>query len=230
MDTQKINFYDTIKTTKSINPYKHVHGFDVPFRGLIAAPSGSGKTHMLCNLIYHMDKTFHEIIICVLSSDEPLYQMMADRLGESVQFHEMGGVPSLDDYSMIDPKTKKTKRKDKLQRLIIFDDLIMHKKANQEARKYYIKGRKLGFSMMYLGQSFFQIPKMIRDNSQYFILGKNLLKKDLRMILSAFPTNRDLSEFTRIYEELTSETLDAIVIDINKRSIRKNIIGDVIKL
>ena len=77
----KINFYDLIpKGEKKINPNYATHGIDLPFRMLIAAPSGSGKTNQLMNLIAHMDKTFHEIIICVKSADEPLYEMMINKL------------------------------------------------------------------------------------------------------------------------------------------------------
>jgi len=226
----KINFYNTIKQTKSINPGFSNHGISVPFRALIAAPSGSGKTHALCNLLYAMDKTFHEVIICVLSSDEPLYQMISDRLGDAVQFYENGAVPPLTDYGILDPKTGKYKKKDKLQRLIVFDDLILSKQANSMAAQYYIRARKLDFSMIYIGQSYFQIPKLIRDNCQSFILGKNLLKKDLRSILSVFPTDLSLDQFSDIYKDLTSEPLDVVVLDIARRTLRRNIIGEPMKI
>ena len=222
----KVNFYETIKQSKSINPNISIHGISVPFRAIIAAPSGAGKTHALCNLILQMDKTFHEIIICVLSSDEPLYGMIEDRLGDSVKFYEGGEVPPLSDFTIVDPKTKKIKRKDDLQRLIVFDDLVLNKKSNAIAQQYYIKARKFGFSMLYISQSYFQTPKMIRDNCQIFILGKNLLKKDLRMILNVFPTDLSLDDFSHLYQQLTNEPLDTIVLDIAKRTLRRNIIGD----
>ena len=226
----KINFYSTIKSTKSINPHFDTHGISVPFRMLISAPSGSGKTHALCNMIYTMDKTFHEIIICVLSADEPLYQMIGNRLGDAVTFFESGEIPSINEYSIVDAKTGMLKRKDKYQRLIVFDDLILNKAANRSAAEYYIKARKLGFSSVYIGQSYFQIPKMIRDNSQIFVLGRNLLKKDLKMILSVFPTEKSLDEFTNLYKELANETLDVCVLDISKRTIKKNMTGVTIRL
>jgi len=226
----KIDFYKTIKSVKSINPNYETHGINVPFRMLIAAPSGAGKTHALCNLIYAMDKTFHEIIICVLSADEPLYTMIEQRLGNSVKFHESGYVPPLEEFSIIDASTGKLKRKDKYQRLIVFDDLILSKGANKLASEYYIKARKLGFSMAYIGQSYFQIPKMIRDNCQVFVLGRNLLKKDLRMILSVFPTEMSLDNFSELYKELCSEPLDVCVLDISKRTIKRNFTGDIIRL
>ena len=114
--------------------------------------------------------------------------------------------------------------------LIVFDDLITDRNANKLASEYYIKGRKVGFSMVYISQSYYQIAKLIRDNCQYFILGRNLLKKDLRMILSVFPTEYTLDEFTDLYNELTNEPLDTVLINIDKKYISKNIIGEKIRL
>ena len=226
----KINFYELIpKGEKKINPNYATHGIDLPFRMLIAAPSGSGKTNQLMNLIAHMDKTFHEIIICVKSADEPLYEMMINKL-KNIVVYELGEVPHLSQYSKIDDKTKRLKRLDKKQRLIVFDDLITDRRANQIASEYYIKGRKLGFSMCYIGQSFYQIPKLIRDNCQIFLLGRNLLKRDLKLILSTFPTEITLDEFVDLYHYLTPENLDTVLINIDKKYIAKNIIGERIKL
>jgi len=226
----KINFYQYVgKQEKKINPNYDVHNIDIPFRMLIAAPSGSGKTNALLNLIHHMDKTFHEIIICVKSADEPLYEMLINKL-KNITVFENGEVPSITDYSKVDEKTKRLKRLDKKQRLIVFDDLITDRSANKLASEYYIKGRKVGFSMVYIGQSYYQIPKLIRDNVQYFLLGRNLLKKDLRMILSAFPTEYTLNEFTDLYNELTSEDLDVLLINIDKKYVSQNIIGQKIRL
>lgn len=226
----KINFYNYVKKGEKVkNPNYAVHGIEIPFRMLIAAPSGSGKTNALCNLIYHMDKTFHEIIICVKSSDEPLYNMLIEKLANVTVF-ENGEVPSIQNYSKVDETTKRLKRLDKKQRLIVFDDLINDASANRLASEYYIKGRKVGFSMCYIGQSYYQIPKMIRDNSQFFLLGRNLLKRDLRMILSAFPSSYTLDEFVELYNELTDEPLDVLLIDIEKKRIRRNIIGESINL
>jgi hypothetical protein len=228
----KINFYNLVpKGDKKINPNYGTHGIEVPFRMLIAAPSGSGKTNALMNLIVHFDKTFHEIIICVKSADEPLYNMLIEKLPASaVQVFEAGEVPPITDYSKVDEKTKRLKRIDKKQRLIVFDDLITDRNANKIASEYYIKGRKVGFSMCYISQSFYQIPKIIRDNTQLFILGRNLLKRDLRMVLSAFPSEYTLDEFTDLYNELTNEDLDTVLINIDKKYISRNIIGEKIRL
>lgn len=225
----KINFYDLVKTKKAHNPNYAKHGISVPFRMLIAAPSGSGKTNALMNLIYNFDKTFQEIIVCVKSSDEPLYELLENKL-KNIKIYENGDVPDLSEFSKFDEKTKKYKRIDKLQRLIVFDDLITSKQANIKAAEYYIKARKLGFSMVYIGQSYYQIPKIIRDNTQYFILGRHLLNRDLKMILSAFPSRLGLDEFVNLYNDLLDEQLDTLIINIEKRNVRKNITGEIISV
>jgi hypothetical protein len=43
---------------KSYNPHFDVHGLSLPLRGLVAAPSGSGKTNMVMNLSRVFDGTF----------------------------------------------------------------------------------------------------------------------------------------------------------------------------
>jgi hypothetical protein len=224
-----INFYEGIKIDKVINPYYDKHGIEIPARIIFAAPSGAGKSNGALNLIYLFNKTFHEIIYCIKSADEPLVQMLEAKL-QNVQIFEGGDVPPLSSFTTTDPQTKRLKRKDKKQRLIIFDDLLFDKQANRIIQDYYIRARKVGITMIYISQSFFQIPKPIRDNSQYFILGRNLLRKDLRAILQVFPTEMNLDEFGSYYNELTAEPMSFIVININKRTIRKNFTGEVFQL
>lgn len=220
-----INFYDTIKKKKGLeNPNYDKHHIDLPFRMVMAAPSGAGKTHSLCRLIYEMGKAFHYIYICVLSSDEPLYNMILDRLPDGkVIISENGEVPGLEQFSTKDPKTGRLKRNDKLSRLIVFDDLLLHKGANKVIEEYYIKGRKLNFSMCYISQNFYGIPRNVRLNSQYFLLGRNILTKDIKNILHIFSIDMELKDFTHLYNCLTQQPLDTILINVDKKLIQHNI-------
>jgi hypothetical protein len=223
-----INFYETLKKKKpAINPNFERHGVEVPFRMLIAAPSGAGKTHSLCRLIYEMGKTFHEIYICVLSSDEPLYNMIVNRLPEGkVKIFEKGEVPTLDQFSHIDPKTKKVKRNDKLQRLIVFDDLMLCRGSNKTIEDYYTRGRKIGFSMIYIAQNYYAIPRNVRVNCQYFIIGRNILSKDIKDILRIFTIDMDLKDFTKLYNIITENPLDTMLINVHKKVISRNIVEE----
>ena len=50
-----INFYEHIPKdmlNKNENPNYHLHQINLPFRMVICAPSGSGKTNFLINLLH----------------------------------------------------------------------------------------------------------------------------------------------------------------------------------
>lgn len=223
-----INFYKTIKKGKpTINPNIDKHGIGIPFRMCIASGSGTGKTHALCRLIYEFGKAFHEIIVCVPTSDEALYQMLDDRLNtpkhKGVIFYEDGEIPPITNYGVKDSNNR-IKRKDNLQRLIVFDDYMGNKKANTEIKQYYLRGRKCGFSSVYISQNFYQIPRDVRVNTELFMLGRNIQKRDIRSILSIFSVDLDLDKFTEIYNILTANPLDTILIDQINKTIRKNVV------
>jgi hypothetical protein len=226
------NFYKHTKRQNYINPNKDVHGIDIPFMMTISSGTGTGKTNSLLGLISLMNKTFHEIILCVKTANEPLYEHLISKLGNAVKVFEDGQIPPTTDFATYDEQTRKFKSVDKYQRLLIFDDLVLERSANMIAKEYYIKGRKLagGISCVYISQSFYQIPKIIRENCGYFVLGKNLLRKDLRSILSCFPTDLTLDEFSSVYRDMTSEPLDTMIIDVKHRTARRNFTGDNIPL
>ena len=61
------------------NPNKHLHNFDIPFRALICAPSGAGKTSFLLSLIKLFQEgkgTYPDIFIITRNADEPLYNYL----------------------------------------------------------------------------------------------------------------------------------------------------------
>ena len=60
---------------KTDNPNYYVHHFDTPFRSLCVAPSGSGKSNFITNLITLFCKgkgTYDNINIFCKCKDEPL--------------------------------------------------------------------------------------------------------------------------------------------------------------
>jgi hypothetical protein len=154
-----INFYEfTKKDTVFKNPNYKNHNIEIPFRMIISAPSGAGKTNFLLNLICSMENTFYRIIICVKNKAEPLYEMIEEKLNsgktKQIEIYEDGEVPKLPD--------------DKKNRLIVFDDLLYDNQS--EIKQYFIRGRKKGFSCIYLTQSYFKTPKDLRLQCNYIVL------------------------------------------------------------
>ncbi|DBA00398.1 TPA: hypothetical protein N0F65_012929 [Lagenidium giganteum] len=119
-----INFYDSVDKKKLKKFPKNEH-FDLPFRMVVASPSGSGK------------------------SNTALYDHLKDTI-DNVQVIEEGLVPAMGEYD------------DDTSKLVVFDDLVLEPKKTQAQISHY-----------------FGIPKTIRINSQYVVLGRNLTQRDL---------------------------------------------------
>ena len=60
--------------------------------------------------------------------------------------------------------------------LIVFDDMIANmlsnKKLNPIVTELFIRGRKLNISLVFIKQSFFNVPKYVRLNSTYYFIMK----------------------------------------------------------
>ncbi|POM81458.1 Hypothetical protein PHPALM_566 [Phytophthora palmivora] len=188
------NFYELIPKSKLKRFPKNEH-FELPFRMCVASPSGSGKSNTVLYIIALLSKCFTKIVICT-KTNETLYDHLKDTI-DNVQ----------------------------TSKLIIFDDLVMEPKRTQaQISQYFIRGRKQGWSMIYISQSYFGIPKTIRINSQYVILGRNLTQRDLGIICRDFPTDIPIKTFIELYKRTTSEKMNTMMMDIINRKIYKNVI------
>jgi len=201
-----INFYEYIPDKyidKVDNPNKKIHNMDIPFRMSIVAPSGSGKTNFLLNLlkVFSIGKgTFGDIYIITSNKDEPLYNWLS---GENKQIQILEGMVSTPKLDDMDKKTNS---------LVVWDDLVLNK--NQDAiEKYYMRARKKNCSVIYLSQSYYDIPKFIRKNSNYLaILNLGGSKREQNAILNEWSTDLDKDELQAIYNDATSEELRPLII------------------
>lgn len=203
-----INFYEKFKQKKTHNPNYDEHKIELPFRALICCASGGGKSNLVMNILHEMHNTFHKIII-ISKAEEPLYDFLLHKIKDGIEIHYNGSIPEID-------------KMDKgLNGLIIFDDMVLTK--NNKIGEMFIRGRKLGYSSIYITQSFFGTPKIIRQNVNLVWLGHGLSKRDLRLILSEFALSMSLDDLQKLYLDLTKEKMNFMLIDINGRNIRHNI-------
>lgn len=202
-----INFYEKIPKElldNAENPNFHLHKFKVPFRMCIVAPSGSGKTNFLINLIHMFScgnkGTFQDITIITRNKDEPLYKWITSKC-DQIQIKEgLSNTPPLDKFD-----------KD-VNHIVIFDDLVLSKDLSM-VENYYIRARKLNCSVIFLSQSYFKIPKIIRNNCSYMILLKLSGNREVNMILSEFGLGVSKDELLQLYEYAVRNKFDALVID-----------------
>lgn len=226
--TDKItNFYETMPKKylkKYVNPAYDKHLLKVPYRLLVIGSSGSGKTLSVIEIIKRMDKTFNMIVLCVKDVDEPLYQYLISKL-PSEQVHI---VECADGSTQNIPKVQEFQQFNG-QILIIFDDLVLERQQHV-IEEYFVRGRKMGggITSIYLTQSYYRTPKVIRLNCNYLIIKKLASERDLNMIFNECSLGVDKKTLMNLYKDATSEKTSFLLVDLdapsNKR-FRKNFLG-----
>ena len=195
---------------KADNPNYDLHHFDTPFRSLVVAPSGSGKSNFITNLISLFCKgkgTFDSIFIFCKSRDEPLYQFLGDKSKGLIEVHEdLEKLPALNEL------------KPSEQTLIIFDDFITDIKKHSTIQEFFIRGRKRGCSLMFLSQSYYNKPKNIRQNINYLVVLKLGGTRDVNSILRECSIGLTKEQLLSMYKEATREKFDVFIINLDKNT------------
>jgi ABC-type dipeptide/oligopeptide/nickel transport system ATPase component len=190
--------------TKQNNPHFDQHHIKIPFRMLICGNSGSGKTSTLLSIIYNMPDTFEEIIIVCKSKAEPLYEYLEDKFKKdgSVKIMEFkDGLPDIDKFD------KET------QRLLVFDDLV-NEKDQKLICEAFIRLRKKNASLIYITQSYYAVPKLIRNNLTYIIIKQLSSLKNLTMIMNEYSLGIDKKQMKEMYDDSTRDRLGFLMLDL----------------
>ena len=205
-DSEIINMYDMIpkKYLDDVeNPNFNIHNINLPFRMCIVAPSGSGKTNFLLNLIkvFSVGKgTFADICIVTRNKNEPLYEYIE---GEHEQIQIKEGVhntPKLDDMDK------------QYNHLVVWDDLVLSKKLDY-VEEYFMRARKKNCSVVFLSQDYYGIPKFIRKNSSYLvILDLGGSKRETTAILNEWAGNLLPYQLNAIYSDACSVHMRPLII------------------
>ena len=190
--------------SKQHNPAYEKHHIKIPFRMLIVGNSGSGKTSTLLNLIYNMSDTFEEIIIVCKSKSEPLYEYLEDKYAKdkSIKIIEFkDGLPDID------------KMNKEQQRLLVFDDLV-NEKNQSVICEAFIRARKKNCSLCYLSQSYYGVPKMIRNNLTYIIIKQLSSLKNLTRIMREYSLGVDKKDMKEMYDDSTRDKQSFLMLDL----------------
>ena len=97
--------------------------------------------------------------------------------------------------------------------LVVWDDLVLSKDLSM-VENNYIRARKLNVSVIFLSQSYYRIPKMIRNNCTYMVLLKLSGQREVNMILSEMGLGVTKEQLLKIYEFATREKLQGLLIDL----------------
>jgi hypothetical protein len=210
-----INFYDKLPPEmipKFDNPNKHLHEMTIPFRACVVGPSGSGKTSWLCNLLHLFSQgtkgTFASISIVTANSDEPLYNYLR-KLDDGIKVYEgIGNTPKLDKFD-------KGSKDQPLSHVVIWDDLVLSKHLDIVCN-YYIRARKQHVSCVFISQSYYGIPLMIRRNTNYLVLLKLQGSRDINSIMRECALGLTKEQLIGLYEYATQQHMSPLIIDFNE--------------
>ena len=180
------------------------HKLNLPFRMLIIGGSGAGKTQTLMNLIRVMNGTFNNIHIITKNKDEPLYNYLESKVDTGLSITEgIDSAPNLDEFDK------------KEQSLIVMDDLVLEKNQKQ-LEQYFIRARKLNCSLVYLSQSYFGEPKMIRMNLNYLIIKRLNTLQDLFRMMREYSLGVSKDALVDLYQHSIQENKqDFLLVDLD---------------
>lgn len=217
-----INFYDKLPNhlkneTKVDKNFKQHYILPNSMVCLIGG-SGSGKTNAILNWLSKCPDKFYQIIIFnANSTDEPLYNLLKEK------------IPEIENYSDIDelPDLKTFEQDKKHEKLLIIDDFInLPSKSMKKILDYLIAGRKSGFSCLCQSQNYTSIPKIMLRNIHYFILFRLNDNISINNIIRNHNLeNIDKNAFKKMYLDATAEPLNFFMVDLRGKKetrLRKN--------
>ena len=231
-----INFVEYTNENKIEHNSKWPYIPDHPNRKLIVGGSGSGKTNTLLNLINNQPD-IDKIYLYAKDPCEAKYQYLIIK-------REKEGLNHYDDpkafveysndmqdvYKNIEDYNPRKNRKI----LIVFDDMIAdminNKKLNPIATELFIRARKLNIFIVFITQSYFNVPKDVRLISTHFFIMKIPNKRELQQITSNHSSDIDFKDFIKIFKKYTAELYSFFVNDTtlpsdNPLRFRKNFLG-----
>ena len=97
--------------------------------------------------------------------------------------------------------------------LIVFDDMIAdmihNKKLYSIVTEWFIRGRKLNLSLVFITQSYFKVPEDIKLNTSHFFIAKIPNKRDIFAINHS--SDMSTKDFANIYRKCTVEPYSCLV-------------------
>ena len=102
------------------------------------------------------------------------------------------------------------------QTLLIFDDFITDIKKHPVISEIFIRGRKKGISTMFLSQSYYSTPKIIRQNVSYCIILKLGGSRDVYALLREISIGLTKEELMYMHNDATKEKFNCLIGNLDK--------------
>jgi len=177
---------DVINFDNNSEEKQSKHHFLVPdCHYMIVAPTGGGKTNLLCNMLLRWMK-YDSLTIYTINQNQKKYQMLSELFDDCLKLpEEVIPVEQLDDDT---------------DKVVIFDDIKIDKKNMNMIKEYFSLSRNKNCNSIYLTQSYYDVPKYIRRNTGCFILFNGLDNRDIHNISSDHCTSIGKEQFMKCYQ------------------------------
>ena len=92
-------------------------------------------------------------------------------------------------------------------------DMINNKKLNSIVTAFFIRGRKLNISVIFITQSYLKVQKDVRLNTTHFFIMKIPNKRELQQVATNHSSDIDFKDFITIYKKCTDKPYSFLVND-----------------
>jgi hypothetical protein len=217
----------------SDNPYAPKH----PFRMLVIGPSGCGKSNVVVNLLIEY-LNFDRIYVYARDLEEDKYKMLMEffelmdekinkkltKRGRAAQDSDMWTTATFTQVSSDEDIIDTNSLNPDNRNLVVFDDLVSLGRKNQhKVVDLFIRGRKRNCSLIYISQTFFEIPKSIRLQANYVILFQINDARELQELRKTLATRVSTQDFRDMYAEIVNTPYQFMFIDSCAKDVENHI-------
>ena len=219
---QILNIDDIIATYESKSPttadnheFYPQHDKQGAFRWLVIGPSGSGKTNLILDAIIQNKIQFDHIYLYARDPTQPKYQFLMKWVNELEDTYKKDKGEAV---SMMTVETDPEKIVDvddlnsDLINLVIIDDMVLEKDQSKLV-EYFVRGRHRSANCMYLTQSYFDTPKTIRLNCDYFSIFGLPSQNELIQLTKEHSMGMDNKLFKKLFHTATEDKHNFFHID-----------------
>ena len=214
-----INFDEYTNENKKEHNLNWPYIPDHPYRILIIGGSGTGKTNALLNLINNQ-QDIDKMYLHAKDPYEDKYQYLINKR-ESVGLKHFNDPKAFIEYSNDMHDAYKNIDNYNLNKenkiLIVFDDMIAdmisNKNLNLVVTELFVRCRKLTISFVFISQSYFKVPKDVRNNSTHLFIMKIPNKRELQQIAINHSSDINTKDFIEIYRKCIDKPYSFLVID-----------------
>ena len=202
-DDQKMYHYEN----------EHMMQIKLPFRAVVQGPSGSGKTNIAMNLISGIG-IWDRVVILAKNLDEKLYRCCIAAIKKMEKEQKRTILTAITSIGELPPLNS---FKPEQNTLLIVDDFVADSPRSLEPlNEIWLRGRKNSISSLFISQSYFDTPKIIRKNSDYLFVKALGNPLDMTRIAREYALGKTAKEIVTMYEStLRGDLTDFFLIDRN---------------